>query len=173
MQPNTKKGRRLLRSEKIVSQNTCYNCGVPDGLYINRGQINGVNIYSDNNGYVYNADFITTASTAAVIGHYSKLEAINNKEKTIKVKLFLTYLDNDTTNESPVNTRLLCQRCYKRFTAVVRGLKRQLKDKADKIHVRGVEDSNPLQMELDFIFVDGPTVTLPGVIKTENNFIHG
>ena len=110
------------------ANNKCEFCGVENNIAIFRGTMNGIEVYQNNKGDVFNAE----NSEYLFNDYYAEIEAPSTR-KAIKVVLTVAHLDHDTTNNEPENLKALCQRCHNRY------------DMKQRVHNR---KSKPNQTEL-------------------------
>lgn len=92
------------------ANNKCEFCGVENHSFILRGKRNGIEVYQDYDGKIFNAEnseYITS-------DYLGEIETPETK-KAIKVVLTVAHLDHDTTNNDDNNLKALCQRCHNRY----------------------------------------------------------
>ena len=89
--------------------NKCKICKVPNGEFICRGEVQGVEVWQDDDGIFY--DLANGERLGATYwGDVSVGEA-----KLIKVVLTISHLDHDTSNNDDDNLAALCQLHHNRL----------------------------------------------------------
>lgn len=102
--------------------NRCEQCMVPNYSFVCRGRWNGVDVYQDDEGGIFNAE------TGVRIGDNYVGEVWNEKDGgLVKIILTVAHLDHDPENHQVKLDRLkaLCQRCHLRLDAPMKSAKRR------------------------------------------------
>ena len=111
---------RILKRAK----NCCEQCGVENKKLILRGNIKGLDVYQDLDGYIYDA------KTSKKIGenYLGKVDEGGDNE-VIKIVLTIAHLDHDETNWDVTDDRLkaLCQKCHLAYDAPEKAKRRRKK----------------------------------------------
>ena len=102
------------------AKNKCEFCGVENHAYIFRGIMNGVEVYQNDQGYIFNAE----NSKCIDRDYFAEIEA-PAKRKAIKVVLTIAHLDHNIANNNHDNLRALCQRCHNKYDSKQRAHNRK------------------------------------------------
>ena len=86
----------------------CKFCKVPNKIWVCRGKWNGVEVWQNDDGQMYNA------TNGEYVGDTYVGEVwVEGKRKTLtKIVLTIMHLDHDTTNNDYSNLAAGCQRCH-------------------------------------------------------------
>jgi len=106
------------------AENKCEFCNVENGLVIERGYLNDIEVYQDcikNEGAIYRADN-SEYITSDYLGSIDKPSG-----KLITVVLTIAHLDHDTNNNKYSNLKALCQKCHNRHDIPFRKANRKNK----------------------------------------------
>lgn len=92
----------LLRAE-----NKCENCNVPNHKLILRGEYNGIKVYQDDDGNIFQED-----NSNPLGGDYVGEVDPHMKNNFIRVVLTIAHLDHDINNNDYSNLKAFCQKCH-------------------------------------------------------------
>lgn len=113
------------------SKNCCEFCGVENYKIILRGKWQGLEVYQDENGDIYNAD-----NSILIDSYYLGEVDPEGKNKLIKVVLTIAHIDHNIHNNDYSNLRALCQRCHNRHDKKYRKKTRELKKNQLKLNLK-------------------------------------
>lgn len=88
------------------AKNRCEKCGVPNHIEILRGEYNGLKVYQDMDGNIYDEK-----TSQYLTDGYVGVVAIDERKVT-KVVLTVAHLNHDKKNNSFFNLKALCQKCH-------------------------------------------------------------
>jgi hypothetical protein len=94
------------------AKNCCEFCNIENGLVIERGYYNGIEVYQDcikNEGAIYKAEN-SEYVTSDYLGMIDKPSG-----KLVTIVLTIAHLDHNINNNDHANLRALCQRCHNRY----------------------------------------------------------
>lgn len=87
--------------------NRCEQCGVENHILILRGFWAGLEVYQDEDGWIFNAK-----NSDKIGGDYLGEVDTSGKRKLTKIVLTVAHLDHDTQNNDLENLKALCQKCH-------------------------------------------------------------
>lgn len=85
----------------------CKKCQVPNKAIVCRGEWNGIAVYQNDDGQIFDAEtghFMTDSYVGDVF--------TNESQRITKIVLTIAHLDNDVNNNNYANLAALCQRCH-------------------------------------------------------------
>ena len=90
------------------AKNCCEICSVPNHKLILRGTYNGIEVYQDDDGTIFDAN----TSEALWSDYVGEVHPTNN---FVKVVLTIAHLEHDITKNEDKDLKALCQRCHNRL----------------------------------------------------------
>lgn len=87
------------------AENRCEFCKIPNGFICLRGKVNGLPVYQDFDGNIYDAE------NSKCIGD-GYLGDIDDCNKGTQIVLTIAHLDHNIKNNDYSNLKALCQRCH-------------------------------------------------------------
>lgn len=99
----------IVPAVRLRSGDRCENCQVPNKKLILRGNVNGIEVYQDEDGFIFDAN------TSERIGddYVGEIDQ-TGKNRFILIILTVAHLNHDINDNSMENLKHLCQRCHNR-----------------------------------------------------------